>query len=90
MPSTNDNPTTEWRITLPLLYGPGTIGHENVGARQGHYVEAPSPLEACVRLLQRLAGEMRGCQRVFDVQPWSPRPGAARRVDLTSDALVLS
>ena len=60
----------EYRITLAHLYGPGTPGHTNLVARQGHYIQAEDPFTA-VRLFIRNRFGMKVSDR-FDVEYWRP------------------
>jgi|GEM_PF-5557563 len=46
---------TEYRCTRPDCYSPGSIGHDNYRARQGHYVEATSADEAARIMLKEYA-----------------------------------
>lgn len=45
----------EYRCTRPDLYSPGSIGHDNYGARQGYYVHAETPEEAAQIMLKAYA-----------------------------------
>lgn len=42
----------EYRCTRPDLYSPGSIGHDNYRARQGHYIRAETPDEAARIMLR--------------------------------------
>lgn len=52
-----------FRITRPTLYKLGSIGHDNVKARQGHYFEAEDAMHAVEQ-----ASEAFPTDALFDVQ----------------------
>lgn len=55
----------EYRLTRHCLYEVGSIGYENLLARQGHYELAASGIEAAEQLRKSYPGEK------FDVQDWN-------------------
>jgi len=59
--------TRHYRITRPGGYSLHTPGHKSLGARQGYYVDAASPIEACRKLVERCPS-FKG--ETFDVQVW--------------------
>jgi len=55
----------QFRCTRPEVYSPGTPGHEDRSARQGHYIFAETPEEA-IAIMKRLFPE----ENRFDLQEW--------------------
>jgi hypothetical protein len=47
----------QWRCTRPDLYPPTSAGHDNVTARQGHYVYAPDRAAALAEMARRYPHE---------------------------------
>lgn len=76
----------EWRVTIPGRYGPGTPGHTDPSARQGHYVGAVDEAGAASLVREQLrlrAGEP------MDVQPWDDGPvPTPKAVRVTSASLL--
>jgi len=54
---------TQYRCTRPDLYGPGSLGFDNLSARQGHYIFAESEDEAVQQMVKKFPDDSR-----FDVQ----------------------
>lgn len=63
----------EYRVTRPLSYLAGTVGHADVTARQGYYIAALSPVEAVREAIKSY--EMCATTSVFDVQLWRNADG---------------
>lgn len=62
-----------YRVTRPEGYGPNTPGYTDLGARQGHYIDASSPEEARSKIRLRLSKDEWSGYRPgepLDVQPW--------------------
>lgn len=59
--------TNRWRCTRPLMYPPGSPGHDNPGARQGYYVDADTESDARLHMARLFPGET---EDQFDVELW--------------------
>lgn len=64
-----------YRCTLPLLYAPGSLGHHDVTARQGHYVNATESAKAALVAARQSPGAP--ATLLVDVQ--HPTTGELRR-----------
>jgi hypothetical protein len=51
--------THEYRCTRADIYPPGSTGHDDAGARQGHYIMATDAEDALRRMAQAFPGERR-------------------------------
>ena len=71
-----------YRVTFPLSYPKGSLGFEDVSARQGHYISADSSREAARKSLEKMP---RGWQLVH-VQSDKFDP-AYEAFDLLNDGL---
>jgi len=57
----------EYRCTRNAPYTHDCLGHDNITARQGYYIEANSPEEAWEKMATRFPGET---EEGFTVQEW--------------------
>jgi len=56
----------EYRCTRPAMYDEGSLGHDDVSVRQGHYIMAKSAEEAFDIMKQRFPAD-----DTFDIQEHS-------------------
>lgn len=63
----------EWRCTRPRPYGPGTDGHTNPRAREGHYIRAATADDARAEMARRFPQDLPS-GKGFDVEHWK-EPG---------------
>lgn len=57
---------TKARVTFPSLYPEGSLGHEDLSARNGHYFEAKTEYELMKEIEKYAIGE----RKPVDVQEW--------------------
>ena len=56
----------EYRCTRNKPYPPGSVGHDNTRARQGHYVTATSEEEALLAMVDKFPEDMVGVAHALD------------------------
>ena len=73
---------TEFRLSRPTAYGPGTPGHTDPGARQGYYFQTETKEQAISKMAQSFPNER------FDVQVW--KESKMTRMEKALKVIILS